>query len=430
MLGGGSNSPKLRSGSLVKSGGMGSNKLAARSSQIKDGVMSPTRTLEEEKRAVEFRKQHLENEMASKQSNLNAETKEMFKTAYSKLSAEGDLSKENLRSLFGNLEDQAFEDVYCLFDWDNDGSVDVHEFVLTMSLLATPATSFEAEQDLLFAIFDVDGSGTMDREEFGKMMRATLRCKMTHLDFCMKTDDRKATFRKHLESEYSTETLEFYTAVEEYRGLVRSLDEDEYVTMRSECNENVMYIYDRFVKDGSKDQVNVQGKVRTTIKKLIDKTNMKEELVPFSIFDDAQREIYQLMNRDTFERFKHNDEMMEQMLTSLFEEVDVGNNGIVTVAEYKQWASKNPELTNFLKDLHNETFMGVSKAAGLEKRKQRRMSHLKANRISSSGASGLKVEDLPDHDSSRSSVGGYSSGGFPVPSSISSSSKKEGVDVQ
>jgi hypothetical protein len=34
-----------------------------------------------------------------------------------------------------------------------------------MSLLATPATSFEAEQDLLFAIFDVDGSGTMDRAE-------------------------------------------------------------------------------------------------------------------------------------------------------------------------------------------------------------------------------------------------------------------------
>ena len=90
----------------------------------------------------------------------------MFKKAYKKLcKTEGDLSKENLRELFGNLEDQAFEDVYCLFDWDNDGSVDVHEFVLTMSLLATPATSFDAEQDLLFAIFDVDGSGTMDREE-------------------------------------------------------------------------------------------------------------------------------------------------------------------------------------------------------------------------------------------------------------------------
>ena len=107
--------------------------------------------------------------MASKEKVVDLETKDMFKKAYSSLcKTEGELSKENLRSLFGNLEDQAFEDVYCLFDWDNDGSVDVHEFVLTMSLLATPATSFDAEQDLLFAIFDVDGSGTMDREEVSR----------------------------------------------------------------------------------------------------------------------------------------------------------------------------------------------------------------------------------------------------------------------
>jgi hypothetical protein len=44
--------------------------------------------------------------MASKTKDLTQETKDMFKKAYSSLSAEGDLSKANLRSLFGNLEDQ------------------------------------------------------------------------------------------------------------------------------------------------------------------------------------------------------------------------------------------------------------------------------------------------------------------------------------
>jgi len=88
------------------------------------------------------------------------------------------------------------------------------------------------------------------------------------------------------------------------------------------------------------------------------------------------------MNRDTFERFKHNDDLMDQMLKGLFQEVDTENKGVITVVEYKAWATKNPELTNFLKDLHNQTFMGVSKAAGLEKRKARRISVQKQHRLS------------------------------------------------
>jgi len=250
-----------------------------------------TRGLESDKRAVEFRKAHLESEMAEKERGLTKETKEMFKSAYNKLTSGGDLSKANLRSLFGNLEDQAFEDVYCLFDWDNDGSVDVHEFVLTMSLLATPATSFEAEQDLLFAIFDVDGSGTMDREEFGKMMRATLRCKMTHLDFCMKTEDRKATFRRHLEGEFSTETLEFYSSVDQYRELVQSLDEEEYEQMKDECNELAISIFERFIKAGSNEEVNIQGRIRTEVTTTVLEAKEKGELIPFTIFDLAQQEV-------------------------------------------------------------------------------------------------------------------------------------------
>jgi hypothetical protein len=63
---------------------------------------------------------------------------------------------------------------------------------------------------------------------------------------------------------------------------------------------------------------------------------------------------------------------MDRMLQSLFLEVDVDNSGHISVDEYKAWAVKNPELTNFLKDLHVTTFSGVSKAAGVEKRKVRR----------------------------------------------------------
>ncbi|GMH75047.1 hypothetical protein TL16_g06633 [Triparma laevis f. inornata] len=367
-----------------------------------------TRGLASDQQAIDFRKKHLNHEMEKKQKNVDEGTKVMFRKAYEKLCQGGDLSKDNLRKLFSNLEDQAFEDVYCLFDWDNDGSVDVQEFVLTMSLLATPATSLGAEQDLIFAIFDVDGSGTIDREEFGKMMRATLRCKMTHLDFCMKTEDRKETFRRHLEGEYSTETLDFYNCVQEYRDLYDSLFDDEIGEATNDLNDLATTIYKDFIVEGSKKEVNIPGKLRKEIEAIMSKVDTSEgeagregegeekvsELIPADIFNKAQQEIYQLMNRDTFERFKNNDTLMDNMLAQLFDEVDVDHNGSITVAEYKVWANKNPELTNFLKDLHETTFVGVTKAAGLEKRKQRRISEARLTRGSYGSIGGLKFEGV------------------------------------
>jgi len=154
-----------------------------------------------------------------KQHEVDPAMKEMFNTAYKKLTQDGEeMTKEKLKELFDSVDEKTFEDIYCLFDWDGDGSVDAREFVLTMCLLATPATTYDAEQDLLFAIFDNDGSGTIDRDEFGKMMKATLRCKRTHLDFCLKSADRQDAFRHHLEGEFSVEAIDFYQAVENFRG--------------------------------------------------------------------------------------------------------------------------------------------------------------------------------------------------------------------
>jgi len=147
----------------------------------------------------------LQNEIEKKELDVNNDLKVMFTTAYKKLTTGGEeMTKEKLQvseestrreamvlslvaallrsaanahththihthmrvqNLFQTVDDRTFEDIYCLFDWDGDGSVDAKEFVLTMCLLATPATSYEAEQDLLFAIFDNDGSGTIDRDE-------------------------------------------------------------------------------------------------------------------------------------------------------------------------------------------------------------------------------------------------------------------------
>ena len=65
-----------------------------------------TRGLASDQQAIDFRKKHLNHEMEEKQKNVDEGTKVMFRKAYEKLCQGGDLSKDNLRKLFSNLEDQ------------------------------------------------------------------------------------------------------------------------------------------------------------------------------------------------------------------------------------------------------------------------------------------------------------------------------------
>ena len=71
------------------------------------------------------------------------------------------------------------------------------------------------------------------------------------------------------------------------------------------------------------------------------------------------------MNRDTFERFKVNEKLMNELLAVMFDEVDVtGRKTEITKEEFLKWAEENPELNAFAKDLHSQCSIGVHKAAG------------------------------------------------------------------
>jgi len=315
-------------------------------------------------------KDMLHKEIENKETQVDNNLKDMFNTAYKRLTVGGEeMTKEKLKDLFDTIDEQTFEDIYCLFDWDGDGSVDAHEFILTMCLLATPATSYEAEQDLLFAIFDNDGSGTIDKEEFGKMMKATLRCKQTHLDFCLKNGERQDTFRQHLEGEYSVEAIDFYQEVEDFRKFCQKFDENEIEFHYQEINKIAFQIYDNYIVQGAPSEVNISGRERVKVEVEIEACRKNNNLVKLNVFDSGQLAIYKLLNQDTFERFRHNDTLLDDMLAKLFREADVDDDGSITVEEYKKWAADNPELTSFLKDLHKSTFAGIAKAAGLQRRK-------------------------------------------------------------
>ena len=54
--------------------------------------------------------------------------------------------------------------------------------------MAIPVKNVELEAMLMFTIFDPDGNGELDRDEFSSLMKATITSKLTHVEFLMKND--------------------------------------------------------------------------------------------------------------------------------------------------------------------------------------------------------------------------------------------------
>nr|CAB3262175.1 uncharacterized protein LOC100178431 [Phallusia mammillata] len=90
-------------------------------------------------------------------------------------------------------------------------------------------------------------------------------------------------FRDFLRKEYSEENLDFWNDVEEYRTC--------------EHHSNLAcIIYSTYIESNSPREVNLTFRTKTSIKNQLNDPNQ-------STFDDAQREIYRLMESDSYVRF-------------------------------------------------------------------------------------------------------------------------------
>eukprot|EP00948_MAST-09A_sp_MAST-9A-sp1_P001290 g1290.t1 len=101
-------------------------------------------------------------------------------------------------------------------------------------------------------------------------------------------------FKKNLEQEYSDENVNFWEQVQIYRKLYETEKKvEEALTLAKEIRAT-------YVEEGSPKPINIPHKMRDALLKKLDDETAYDAL----IFDDAQDEIYQLMNHDNFARFR------------------------------------------------------------------------------------------------------------------------------
>lgn len=116
-------------------------------------------------------------------------------------------------------------------------------------------------------------------------------------------------FAKHLQSEYSSENINFYKAVCEYEQLFLSphakeafavphKSASELVALRREVRERAESIVQLYVSPEAKEQVNIPSEQRDRIFKAIQQGRITPEL-----FAEAKEEILRLMSRDSYKRF-------------------------------------------------------------------------------------------------------------------------------
>ncbi|XP_063056914.1 regulator of G-protein signaling 13-like [Engraulis encrasicolus] len=108
-----------------------------------------------------------------------------------------------------------------------------------------------------------------------------------------------ATFRTYLRSEFSDENIEFWLTCEEYKKMKSSF------RMSSRAKK----IYEQFVKAESPKEINIDYQTREQIKR-----NVKNPTL--NSFDEAQRIVYGLMERDSYPRFIRSD-MYRTLLENL-----------------------------------------------------------------------------------------------------------------
>mmetsp|Transcript_10307 Transcript_10307/g.20256 ORF Transcript_10307/g.20256 Transcript_10307/m.20256 type:complete len:569 (-) Transcript_10307:358-2064(-) len=133
----------------------------------------------------------------------------------------------------------------------------------------------------------------------------------------------REAFQKHIAKEFATENVDFWAAVEKLENISRRRVrksvlgalhvEASVITDKKQAmlREQAMEIYNNYIAEDAPNQVNLPAPIVAAIKAKVDAGKFD-----FKMFSDAKREVFSLMNKDTFARFQ-NSEYFHDLMTQI-----------------------------------------------------------------------------------------------------------------
>ena len=240
------------------------------------------------------------------------------------------MTREGLRKILQDIDEDLFEFLWRLFDVDDVGTVDADNFVMAMGLLTQQVTTVDDQIEAAFYMFDVEKAGVLTPSKFEEMIKATVNLSLGQL---LNTETGMNEFEAVLQKEYSEENLDFWRRARAYgsldAGAARLAEAESLVT--------------EFVTEGSMRQVNLPSKVAQKVAADFDAAKGTGD-APADLFDDASAEIFRLMERDTYSRFRRDEQSIKKLVASFHREAGVGENDNVTFEQFRIWALSNPAV--------------------------------------------------------------------------------------
>jgi hypothetical protein len=163
-----------------------------------------------------------------------------------------------------------------------------------------------------------------------------------HLSVLLATKPGKLHLMHHLKEEFSEENIIFYTDVVDY--------ENTYDP--ATANERAASIVETYIRSNGRLQVNLSAKVQKDILTHYQACLDAGSVIPADMFKQAKMEVFDLMEHDTYERFRQNEAEIDAMIQDFFNEIDVDKSGTISVSaarSIKCAGSRNhASLTQFL----------------------------------------------------------------------------------
>jgi len=250
--------------------------------------------------------------------------------------ASGVMTEKDIRELLSDIDENLFRYVFRAFDPNQTGKVDADAFVAATALLTK---SFDVDDKLqaVFSIFNTSDEDVLTKAEFKAMMEATVALNLLRM---LETKEGMKQMETQLEKEYSMETLTFWHAARDFKLMA----DDQRLKAAVDMNR-------KFVDDGADEQVNLPHGMVVKLQGTLKEHKKSGTPPPNTLFEDAEDEIFKLMDRNAHERFRQDPDAVGALCDDFFREADLKQDGVVSYEEYKSFVTSQPAVLTFFSQL-------------------------------------------------------------------------------